>query len=255
MTDSLAQNYNAVGAAVMEMIYAPDFLSVGGGVSTKTLAALGQVASTSVLDVGSGLGGAAFYLAEHAGCSVTGIDLLPANVAEATRRASERGLSAHVNFTCANATALPYKDASFDVVWGQDAWCHVNDKATLIAEASRVLRVGGKIVFSDWLTGNPPDASNEDVRRVTASPHMGNADLYRTLLAEQGFDGIQYVDGHDDFVRRYHTVLKQLQALEDRMCAEFGRKVFDIVCEKHAMICRGFESRSLVFGSFVARLS
>ena len=42
-------------------------------------------------------------------------------------------------------------DASFDVVIGQEAWCHVPDKPRLIAECARVVKPGGVIAFTDIL--------------------------------------------------------------------------------------------------------
>jgi sarcosine/dimethylglycine N-methyltransferase len=52
----------------------------------------------------------------------------------------------------------------FDFVWGEDAWCYVEDKARLIAEAARLLRPGGVVAFTDWMEG-PSGLSAEDAER------------------------------------------------------------------------------------------
>lgn len=103
-----------------------------------------------VLDLGCGAGFLSNYLAAR-GHSVTGIDtttenLVVAKLHDATRRvAYQRG----------DATALPFADASFDVVCAMDLIEHVENPQTLVAEASRVLRPGGRFVFHtfnrNWL--------------------------------------------------------------------------------------------------------
>ncbi len=61
------------------------------------------------------------------------------------------GLDHLVSFRHGNALAMPFGVAEFDVVIGQEAWCHVPDKARLIGECSRVLKPGGVIAFTDIL--------------------------------------------------------------------------------------------------------
>ena len=52
---------------------------------------------------------------------------------------------------CGNALDLPFRESSFDTVWGQDAWCYVTDKARLIREAARVTDPGILLAFTDWI--------------------------------------------------------------------------------------------------------
>jgi len=251
--DSVTTNYNTAGTSIMEMIYANDYLSPGGISATESLAELGKISNNQhVLDVGSGLGGAAFYLAEQRRCTVQGIDLMKSNVVSANRRAQDRGLLRRVNFVCADAISLPFEDGKFDVVWGQDAWCHVDDKAKLISECERVLTASGTLVFSDWLLTDPANVANDEIKRITASPNMGNADTYRTLLENQGFDLENYVEPSADFIVRYRDVVKRLHAIETELCEQFGRKVFEIVLSKQEYVLEAFEYGSLVNGCFVA---
>ena len=94
----------------MEMIYADDFLSPGASRTTASLIELARMgAGVRVLDVGSGLGGSAFYLAQEKNCTVQGVDLMELNVAEATRRAESKGLSEQVRFVIGDAASLPFE--------------------------------------------------------------------------------------------------------------------------------------------------
>jgi len=104
-----------------------------------------------VLDVCSGLGGPARYLAHRYGCRVTGIDLTASRHAAAQKLTHLAKLDDRVRFRMGDAQVMPFPDATFDVVIGQEAWVPVPDKGRLIAECTRVLKPGGVIAFTDIL--------------------------------------------------------------------------------------------------------
>lgn len=252
--DSVSTNYNDKGTIIMEMIYSNDYLSPGGARATESLAEFGEIQNgLSVLDVGSGLGGAAFYLAEEKDCLVQGVDLMEPNVVEANRRAEIKGLSARVRFVLGDATSLPFESGSFDLVWGQDAWCHVEDKKKLISEASRVLVPGGMIIFSDWLLRDTQSNLCDEVRRITASPTIGDVETYRGLLIEQDFELEKYADNSVEFISRYQDVLQRLHSIESELRSRFGHKVYEIVLAKQQFVLDAFEAGVMGAGSFVAR--
>src|SRR4030095_3427139 len=87
-----------------------------------------------VLDVCSGMGGPARYLAHRIGCRVVGLDFTLSRHLAAPRLTALVGLPGMVSFRHGDALDMPFAAASFDVVIGQEAWCHVPDKARLIAE-------------------------------------------------------------------------------------------------------------------------
>lgn len=252
--DEVVANYSAVGIDVIEQMYGDDFLSFGGTETTDVLADRAEIgAGTRVLDVGCGLGGPAFHLAETRGAIVTGVDLVDLNIESATERASARGLGDQVQFWVANALDLPFADETFDVVFGQDAWCHVPGKRALIAECSRLVRPGGVIAFSDWLQIGPMDPDLESAA-LAASATADLADIagYCELLAENGFVDCWVEDTTDQFVARYREVMAHLNAIEGPMTEQFGPKVFSVVKEKNGDILRAFEAGAFGGGRFVA---
>ena len=97
------------------------------------------------------MGGPARYLAHHCGCRVTGLDLTASRHESAVRLTQLVGLEHLVDFRLGNALEMPFADGSFDVVIGQEAFCHVPDKPRLIAECARVAKPGGVIAFTDIL--------------------------------------------------------------------------------------------------------
>ena len=126
--------------------------------ATVELAKLaGIAADMSVLDVGSGVGGPARFLAATYGCRVTGVDLSEAFV-EAARYLTQRtGQSERVSFENASALALPFDDGHFDVALLQHVAMNISDRARLYQEIQRVLRPGGKFALYDVvLKGGDP---------------------------------------------------------------------------------------------------
>lgn len=245
--DIIRKNYSVIGAGLIEQLYSSDYLSIGGSASTDALAERAGIAPEAhVLDIGSGLGGPALRLAEIRGCRVTGLDLVETNVEEANRRALGRGLDDRVRFQTGDATEMPFDSGEFDVVWGQDAWCHIPNKARLIAECGRLLGRGGAIAFSDWVeTGAMDDAKRAELHDATASQEMATPALYCDLLRRNGFEIVEQADISADFVTQYRDIMARLDALEADITERFNTKVYAVMQEKNGAILRGFEEGSM----------
>lgn len=253
---ALRVNYNTTGVAVMQSMYSSDYLSIGGTSSTDALAAAaGATAYHRVLDIGCGVGGPALRLAEAFGCRVTGVDLLESSIEIANASARQRGLASLARFTPADATQLPYASQSFDMVWGQDAWCHVPDKTSLIAECFRVLAPKGTIAFTDWLAGEEASSpAGEKALDAAVSRHACTAAEYERLLGEAGFIDIEVVDVSDQFTRQYRQVCAGLETRQAELTEQFGERVFGIVAGTNGTILEGFESGAIAGGQFIGRV-
>ena len=132
---------------------AEEFHTFGRAATVALAEAASITADDRVIDVGSGLGGPARYLARVHGCHVVGVDLtqeLCDVAADLTRRV---GLSDRVEIRQGDALALPFPDGSFDVAWTQHVSMNIADKAGFYAEMRRVLRPGGRLAFFDLLSG------------------------------------------------------------------------------------------------------
>ena len=107
-----------------------------------------------VLEVASGAGGPALYLARTTGCRVTGIDANESGVATATQMALESAAGSEaagrVQFKVANANArLPFENESFDGLLCIDSMNHFPDRLAVFREWQRVLRPGRRALFTD----------------------------------------------------------------------------------------------------------
>jgi len=107
-------------------------------------------AASHVLDIGSGSGGPALFLARTIGCQVTGLDINPSSTRAANEWAHSLGLDALVHFYHGDASQrLQFADHSFTTVIGIDSMNHLPGRLQVLTEWSRVLHPGGRLLFTD----------------------------------------------------------------------------------------------------------
>jgi ubiquinone/menaquinone biosynthesis C-methylase UbiE len=106
-------------------------------------------ANMHLLDIGCGVGGASRYFALEHGCRVTGIDLTEDYVRAAAKLSQRIGLGERVSYRQSSALSLPFADASFDGAYMLHVGMNIADKATLFAQARRVLKPRGTFGIYD----------------------------------------------------------------------------------------------------------
>jgi sarcosine/dimethylglycine N-methyltransferase len=162
LTERLRTALAALGSE--DQILAPRQLAALDQFHTRGLAATAELAELagitaemSVLDVGSGVGGPARFLAATYGCRVTGVDLSEPFV-DAARYLTERtGQGGRVSFETGSALELPLDDGRFDAVLLQHVAMNIADRARLYREIRRVLKSGGRFAtFDVVLKGGEP---------------------------------------------------------------------------------------------------
>jgi SAM-dependent methyltransferase len=100
------------------------------------------------LDVACGTGGVT-ELAARGGAGVTGIDLAPALIETAKRRAAEKGLD--IDYRVGDAENLDVEDSGFDVVTSTFGVMFAPDQPRAATELARVTRPGGMLALSTWI--------------------------------------------------------------------------------------------------------
>jgi arsenite methyltransferase len=137
-----------------------DSFHPGGFETTRRLGNMLNLSpGTRVLDVASGKGTTAVFLAKEFGCEVVGVDYGGQNVEASRALVQAVQLEGRVQFERSDAERLPFADASFDAVICECAFCTFPQKALAAAEFFRVLRPGGRVGISDLTRTEvlPPD--------------------------------------------------------------------------------------------------
>ncbi|MDQ2766361.1 MAG: class I SAM-dependent methyltransferase [Gemmatimonadota bacterium] len=128
---------------------------------------------SDVLEVGSGSGGPAIYLAEKRGCRITGVDVNAHGVANGARLARMKGVDDRARFLAVQSDGtLPFAAAAFDVVISNDVICHLPSRLDALREWRRVLRPGGRLLYTDALVVTGPITNDEIATRSAIGFYM-----------------------------------------------------------------------------------
>jgi SAM-dependent methyltransferase len=118
---------------------------------------------------------------------MTGVDATEKVVVRGRARCAAEGLADRIEFVqgdvCDSGLA-----GGYDFVWGEDAWCYVEDKEKLVAEAVRLAKPGGTVAFTDWVEG-PGGLSSEEAERFLRFmkfPSIQDIGGYCNLLQSRG---------------------------------------------------------------------
>jgi SAM-dependent methyltransferase len=116
-----------------------------------------------VLEVGSGSGGPAVYLAATTRCRITGVDINESGVQNGERLASRDEVAGRATFKRVDASQpLPFPDASFNAVISNDAICHLPNRLDVLRDWHRLVGRRGRILFTDALVVTGP-LSHEEI--------------------------------------------------------------------------------------------
>jgi len=141
-----------------------------------------------LFDVACGAGGPALRIAAATGCSVVGVDVHEGAIATAKALAATRGLAERAQFLAGDATApLPFPDSNFDAITCIDAINHFVERPRTMLEWDRLLKPGGRLLFTDPLTVTVPLTNSEVAVRSLAGFYLFVPHGYdERLIAQSG---------------------------------------------------------------------
>ena len=185
-------------------------------------------AQTRVLDIGSGYGGAARRMVERFDCHVTCLNLAEAENARNREMNAERGISAKIDVVDGSFEEIPLPDSSVDVVWSQDAILHSGDRTRVLQEVDRVLRSGGKFVFTDPMAADdcPPGVLDPILARIHL-PDLGSPGFYQQQADNLGWHNHGYEDYTDQLVRHYSRVLETTETEGPKLAGKISQGYLD----------------------------
>lgn len=185
------KQYSEQNVRAYETVFGEDFLSPGGREIALGLFEQAALAKgLRILDVGSGVGGCAFLLAQEFEAQVVGIDLCLGLVNEANRRCRERGFEERVTFLDLDSLEIDFR-GEFDAVVSRDVFLHIDDKPELFARLFRALKPGGRLLFTDYCCGPRPWPLTFRVYMETRHYTLHSLDEYSKFLTEAGFEEVR----------------------------------------------------------------
>ncbi|TCO59651.1 class I SAM-dependent methyltransferase [Actinocrispum wychmicini] len=178
-----------------------------------------------LLDVGAGVGEPAIRLAQQYGVSVTGITVSAWQVAEAERRVIAAGLRGRVTVRWGDAGAQPFPADSFDAAIAFDSLPSAEDKALWLAEIHRVLRPGGRFVFTEYprLAPLTPDEQAILHGNTIHDPPAGLTPVVNMATAA-GFEILSGADLSDNVRRTYDEFFAALAEQRQTLASVYGEE-------------------------------
>lgn len=161
-------------------------IHLGGLQSSQALAQeAGIVAGSKGVDLCCCTGAGMRFLVRFCkAAQMTGVDATPAIIELGRRRSANEGWDGAISFVESDACATGLPSNHFDFAWGEDAWCYVEDKSKLIAEAARLVKPDGKIAFTDWMEG-PAGLTDSEAKRYLGFmkfPNILTLQEYQSIL-------------------------------------------------------------------------
>jgi len=166
-----------------------------GLAATIELAKLAEIdAGSLILDVGSGIGGPARFLAATYGCQVTGVYLSEPFVDAARYLTDRTGLSRQVSFQTASALELPFGQGRFTVVLLQHVAMNISDRVQLYREIRRVLKPRGRFATFDVVANSGEPHYPLPWARTRATSFVLSATATRKAIETAGFRTLAWQD-------------------------------------------------------------
>ncbi|MCF7708749.1 MAG: class I SAM-dependent methyltransferase [Verrucomicrobia bacterium] len=186
---SVREAYSGAEGRLWELIMGEQ-IHIGGFVSSMELAGKAGIGKgMEGVDFCSCNGAGMRFLVRYCGVeSMTGVDATNVVINQCRERCSEEGLADKISCVKADVCDSRLPSDSKDFVWGEDAWCYVKDKVRLISEATRIVRQGGVIAFTDWIEGanGLTDAEAERFMQFMKFPNIQDMEGYKELLSAGG---------------------------------------------------------------------
>jgi sarcosine/dimethylglycine N-methyltransferase len=173
----------------------------------------GLGADSRMVDAGAGYGGAARWLARHAGCRVDCVNLSETQNERNRELTRAAGLDERVAVHDASFEEIPFEAGRFDYAWSQDSLLHSGDRARVLAEIDRVLKPGGELIFTDPMQADDcPQGVLAPVLERIHLDSLGSPGFYRAEARRLGWQEVGVLELTEHLVRHYGRVRDELEA-------------------------------------------
>ncbi len=252
------EEYSGAGGRLWELVMGEQ-IHIGGLQSSMNLA--------KTAGISKGMEGADFCSCSGAGMrflvrffgvkKMIGVDATAAMVELGKKRNLEEGLSDKISFVLSGVCESGLPSESLDFIWGEDAWCYVEDKPKMISEAARIVKKGGLIAFTDWLEGkeNFPDNEAERFLKFMKFPNILNLKEYIELLKQNNFEIIkaEYTDLFPSYIQLYIDMLSKQLTYDALKIIGFNSDIMNFLAGEMNFILDISKKNKIAQAIFVAK--
>ena len=205
-----------------------------------------------VLDIGSGYGGVARYLAKMFGCNVTALNLSEVENRRHRQMNEEQGVADLIEVIDGSFEDLPFPEANFDVVWSQDAICHSENRRRVVQEVVRVLDAGGQFVFTDILQADDcPDGVLQPILDRIHLTSLGSPSFYRSACEAAGLHEVSFQELTHYLIQHYERISKEMANHSDSLHESVSGIFIENMLKGLGHWVEGGKKGYLVWGIFV----
>ncbi len=208
--------------------------------------ALGIGPGTSVLEIGSGIGGPARHIASRTGARVTALELQSDQndlAADLTRRC---GLSEKIDHVCGDFLTHDWGGQTFDVIVSWLALYHIPDHQTLLGKSFDALNPGGAFHTEDLIARRPFDEDElSELSTELFANHLVELPAYEQNLENAGFAPVSAEDMSDNWTAFSGERIEAYHQQRDRHVRVHGEDVVSGLSSFYGVVDRYFSSGKL----------
>jgi len=237
----VAQRGTLAGMTEMDLAEDPvteitDQNHIGGVKFVRDLAKKAGVGpATDVLDLGCGLGGSARCLAYFFGCRVHGMDLSLERCREARQLTKLVGLDHLVTLQCGDIMRMALPRRRFDVLWGQSAWVHIEDKERLVKKWAKSLKVKGRIALEEAYVKRLPQHARERYDLDELADHwksyLVGLDVWTEILSSHSFEVHRNEDLSTELFKSHQKLIRLIRTRAITHVPETEQKAWKLAVE------------------------
>ena len=211
-----------------------------------------------VLDIGCGLGGSAFWLANQYDCRVTGLTISPVQARMAGKKAKNKGLAHQLQFLVLDANVWQPQPDSTDVIWIMESSEHFRDKKRVFERCATALKPGGVLAVCAWLRGERRTGDDGKELVATIGKAMLSASLdtlsqYTTWMREANLDVEEAKDITRNVVPTWEYCSRMARRLPLRWLMRFADAPTRRFVKSFPLMTQAYVTGAMAFGLFVAR--
>ena len=221
----------------------------------EAIRAVGINEHSTVLEIGSGLGGPARYLAAATGAEVTALELQEDHHLMASDLTVRCGLGGRVKHLCGDFLTHPWDGKRFQAIVSWLALYHIPQREVLLERCRSLLEIGGFVYAEDLCERRPfDDLEKAELKSELYANYLPTRDQYRLDLVASGLEAVLLEDMSDDWTAFTRARLDQYLEHRDRHLRVHGEEVFETMCGFYETMVHLFSEGKLGGVRVVARM-